>query len=159
GIHHQIVVFFGVAGERLRNKNSRIVHQQINTAEMLEGGFHHLDGGFLLADLSIHKDEIRRRIKVLRPGDGAGGGNDTPTAVEQGLCNAQADSAGSAGDDGDGLLSGLHRMAFWCFFAQRPVICSTFSGYRAPWTSAVSKKVTPRSTADRRSEIISSLSA
>jgi hypothetical protein len=33
--------------------------------------------------------------------------------LEQRLCDAQADSAGSASDDGDGLLAGFHRMSFW----------------------------------------------
>src|ERR1700756_4673743 len=42
-----------------------------------------------------------------------GGTHDTPAAFEQCLCDAQADSAGSAGDDGDGLLIGIHRMSFW----------------------------------------------
>jgi hypothetical protein len=32
---------------------------------------------------------------------------------EQRLCDAQADSAGSACDDGDRLLGGIHRMYFW----------------------------------------------
>ena len=67
GIHHQIVVFFSVVCERLRKEDSGIVDQQIDTAEMIEGCFHHLDGGFLIADLSIHKDEIRRRLEVIRP--------------------------------------------------------------------------------------------
>ena len=108
GIHYQIVVFFSVVGKRLRNEDSGIVDQQINTAEMLEGCFYHLDGGFLFADLSIHEDEIGRRLKVLRLADRAGGADDTPTAFEERLCEAQADSAGSAGDDGDGLLGGVH---------------------------------------------------
>ena len=75
---------------------------------MLEACFHRLDGGFLLADLSIHKDEIRRRLEVLRLADRAGGTHDTPAAFEQCLCDAQADSAGSAGDDGDRLLGCIH---------------------------------------------------
>ena len=103
GIHNQIVVFFGVVGERLRNEDSSIVDQQINTVEMLEGCFHHLGRGFLLAHLSIHEDEIRRRFEVLRLTDRAGGAHDTPAAFEQRLGDAQADSAGSAGDDGDRL--------------------------------------------------------
>ena len=49
GIHHQVVVFFGVVGERLRHIDSSIVNQQINTAEMFEGCVYHLDGGFFLA--------------------------------------------------------------------------------------------------------------
>src|SRR5260370_6530417 len=83
---------------------------------MLEGCFHHLDGGFLLADLSIHKGEIRRRLEVIRPANRAGGGHDTPATCEEGLGDAQADSAGRAGDDGDGLLGGIHRMSFWLNF-------------------------------------------
>ena len=38
-------------------------------------------------------------------GHRAGGAHDTPAAFEQRLGDAQADSAGSAGDDGDSLPS------------------------------------------------------
>ena len=44
-IHHQIVVFFGVVGERLRNEDSGIIDQQINTVEKLEGCIHHAGAG------------------------------------------------------------------------------------------------------------------
>ncbi len=112
GIHHQVVVFFGVVGERLRHIDSSIVNQQINTAEMFDGCVYHLDGGFFLADVSIHEDELRRRPKVLRAADRAGGAHHAPAAFEQCLCHAQADSARSAGDDGDRLLGCIHRMSF-----------------------------------------------
>ena len=100
GIHHQVVVFFGVFGERLRNKDSGVVNQQINTAEMFEGCVYHLEGGFPLAHISIHQDEIGRRLKVLRAPDRAGGAHHAPAAFEQCLGHAQADAAGSAGYDG-----------------------------------------------------------
>jgi hypothetical protein len=65
------------------------------------------------AGFSIHEDEIRRRLQVLRLADRAGGAHDTPAAFEQRLCEAQANSAGSAGDDRGGFLGGVHRMYFW----------------------------------------------
>jgi hypothetical protein len=40
---------------------------------MFDGCVYHLDGGFPLAHVSIHEDEIRRRRKVLRAADRAGG--------------------------------------------------------------------------------------
>jgi len=52
---------------------------------MLDGCFHHLDGGFLLADLSIYENELRRRLEVLRLADGARGGHDTPATCAEGL--------------------------------------------------------------------------
>ena len=101
GIHHQIVFFFGVVGERLRKEDPGVVDQQIDATEVLEGCFHHLGGGFLLADLSIHEDDIGRRLELLRLGDGAGGADDAPATFEERLGQAQTDSAGSASDDGD----------------------------------------------------------
>src|SRR6267142_1372028 len=41
---------------------------------------------------------------------------DLLTVCEEGLGDAQADSAGRAGDDRDGLLRGIHRMSFWLNF-------------------------------------------
>ena len=61
---------------------------------MLESCFHHFDSGFLFAGISIHQDEIRRRLEVLRVAYHAGGGHEAPAALEQRLGNAQADSAG-----------------------------------------------------------------
>ena len=45
--------------------------------------------------------------KVLRAADRAGGAHHAPAVFEQGLCHAQTDSAGSTGDDGDGLFGCL----------------------------------------------------
>ena len=69
---------------------------------MAEGCFHR-DGGFLLADLSIHEDEIRRRLEVPRLADRAGGPHQLrssnacvmprPTPLE------------APGDDGDGMFA------------------------------------------------------
>ncbi len=85
---------------------------------MLEGCFYHLDGGFLFADLSITR---------TRSGEGLSSFDllivrEVPTTRQprsSSACSeAQADSAGSAGDDGDGLLGSVHRMYFWlnlCF--------------------------------------------
>jgi hypothetical protein len=80
---------------------------------MVERYVRYLDRGFLMARVSIYQDEIRRWLELLRFADGARGGDDTPATLKQRLCEAKADSAGSAGDDGDGLLGDLHRMSFW----------------------------------------------
>src|SRR5215813_11434980 len=85
----------------------------IDTAEMFDGCVYHHDGGFLLADLSINEDEIRRRLQLLRLADPAGGTDDAPVAFEQGLCYAQTNAAGSAIDDRDSLFGCSHRMSFF----------------------------------------------
>jgi hypothetical protein len=51
-------------------------------------------------------------LNVLRAADRAGGAHHAPATFEQCLCHAQADSARSAGDDGDRLLGCIHRMSF-----------------------------------------------
>jgi hypothetical protein len=49
-----------------------------HTPEMRDGCLHDFNSGFLLADLSIHEDKIRRRLEVLRLADRAGGSHDAP---------------------------------------------------------------------------------
>ena len=116
GIHHQIVVFFSVVGERLRKEDSGIVNQQINLAEMFESCVYYFDGGFPFAYISVHKDEIRQRLKVLRTADRVGRAHHAPAAFEKCLDHTQADSAGSAGDDGYRLLCCIHRESFCLSF-------------------------------------------
>ena len=85
GIHHQIVVIYGVVSERLGNVNPGIVNQEINPAEMLKSCVYCLNRGFFLADVSTNEDEIRRRLELIRVTDAAGDGDDTPTLFEQSL--------------------------------------------------------------------------
>jgi hypothetical protein len=83
GIHHQIVIIFGVVSERLGNVNSGIVNQEINPAEMLKSGVYCVNRGFFLAGVSTNKDEMRRRLELIRLTDGAGDGDDAPILFEE----------------------------------------------------------------------------
>src|SRR5262249_44633371 len=90
-----------VVGERLRKVDPSVVDEQVDALEVLHGSIGYLRGRRLLGDVSVHEDETRRGLQILRVADRARIGDDTIATLEKRTGDPQADAARSAGDDSD----------------------------------------------------------
>ena len=68
---HAVEIVLRVIGERLRNVNARVVHEQVDAAKLLQRRVNHRNGGRLLARLAVDQDELRRGLQLLRLRDRA----------------------------------------------------------------------------------------
>ena len=85
--HHQGVVLARVLGERLREKDARVVDQGVDPAEALESLLHDPLSGGRVADIAGDREHVR----IVALLDGAGGGDHPIIAVAIGLNQACAD--------------------------------------------------------------------
>src|SRR6202795_2898557 len=107
-----MVVVLGVLGERLRNEDSCVVDQQVDTAEMLDCRFRYFDGGFLLTDIAVDEDEIGRCFELLGLANGPRSSDYSIAVFEKCQRDSEADSTGSARYNCDRLLCAVHPIFF-----------------------------------------------
>ena len=112
GVHYSIVVFLGVLSERLGNENPCVVNQQIDTAEMLDCRFRYVDGGFLLAAVTVDEDEIGRRFKLFRLADRPRSSHNGVAVFDKCQRDSEANSTGSTRYNCDRLLYAVHTIVF-----------------------------------------------
>ncbi|MOA19913.1 hypothetical protein D3C78_1403230 [compost metagenome] len=116
GVHHALEVgvqqgfqvFRAVVDKGLGQEEAGVVDQHLDTAEGFDGGGQELARAGRVGHVAGHANEVVRIAQAgggfLQPLDGAGAADDVVAVVEEGLGQAQADTAGCAGDD-DGLLA------------------------------------------------------
>jgi hypothetical protein len=65
GAHHDFEVLLRVISKQLGDEDASVVDQQIDAAELLEGGIRHPLSGLLASDVPVHQDELNGRVQVL----------------------------------------------------------------------------------------------
>ena len=62
---HHFKIFGRIFGEGLRNIDACAVDEEIDAAEMPDGGISHFDRRFLFADVTVHQDQIPGGFQLL----------------------------------------------------------------------------------------------
>jgi hypothetical protein len=119
------------SGRAKRSASGRSVNQQIDTAEFFDCCFRYFDGGFLLSDITVDENQIRRCFELLRRADRPRSSHQVVAVFDQCQRDSEADSTGSSGYNCDRLLSGVS-----CYFLSD---CDVFRSEIGATAKTVSK--------------------